>query len=186
MGCLSLLQEIFPIQGLNQVSCFAGRFFTFWATRKSAYRFRRLEKLGFDPWFRNPGFPGVGNGSPVQYSCLDNPRTEEHGGLPSMGLQRIKGSWVTAHIAPFLAHGRSSAKVDFPSLCFLAEYSFETNSVAFMFPARLSVCSPTDKMNPNKHSGMHFKLDIVLFPPQEIWFFFVKLLKDDTSPSLNP
>ena len=92
---------------------------------------------------------------------------------------------MTEHIAPFLAYGRSSTKVDFPSLCFSAEYSFEVASVAFTFPGHLSVGSSTDKMNPNKHSGMHFKFDIVLFPPQEIWFF-VKLLKDDTSHSLNP
>ena len=31
---------------------------------------------------------GEGNGNPLQYSCLGNPRTEEAGGLQSMGLQR--------------------------------------------------------------------------------------------------
>ena len=31
--------------------------------------------------------PGEGNGNPLQYSCLENPMTEEPGGLPSMGLQ---------------------------------------------------------------------------------------------------
>ena len=30
--------------------------------------------------------PGVGNGSPLQYSCLGNPKTEEPGGLQSMGI----------------------------------------------------------------------------------------------------
>ena len=28
--------------------------------------------------------PGVGNGNPLQYSCLENPWTEEPGGLQSM------------------------------------------------------------------------------------------------------
>ena len=32
--------------------------------------------------------PGVGNGNPLQYSCLENPGTEEPGGLPSMGSHR--------------------------------------------------------------------------------------------------
>ena len=33
--------------------------------------------------------PGEGNGSPLQYSCLENPMTEEPGGLQSTGLQRV-------------------------------------------------------------------------------------------------
>ena len=33
-------------------------------------------------------FPGEGNGSPLQYSCLGNPRTEEPGGLQLKGLQK--------------------------------------------------------------------------------------------------
>ena len=33
-------------------------------------------------------FPGEGNGSPLQYSCLGNPRTEEPGGLQPKGLQK--------------------------------------------------------------------------------------------------
>ena len=34
--------------------------------------------------------PGGGNGSPLQYSCLENPWTEEPGGLPSITLQRVR------------------------------------------------------------------------------------------------
>ena len=33
---------------------------------------------------------GVGNGNPLQYSCLENPGTEESGGLQSIGLQRVR------------------------------------------------------------------------------------------------
>ena len=29
-------------------------------------------------------FPGEGNGYPLQYSCLENPRDREPGGLPSI------------------------------------------------------------------------------------------------------
>ena len=33
--------------------------------------------------------PGGGNGNPLQYSCLENPWTEEPGGLQSMKLQKL-------------------------------------------------------------------------------------------------
>ena len=33
--------------------------------------------------------PGEGNGNPLQYSCLENPWTEEPGSLQSTGLQRV-------------------------------------------------------------------------------------------------
>ena len=32
--------------------------------------------------------PGGGHGNPLQYSSLENPRTEEPGGLQSIGSQR--------------------------------------------------------------------------------------------------
>ena len=37
--------------------------------------------------------PGVGNGNPLQYSCLGNPWTEELSGLQSMALQRVGHNW---------------------------------------------------------------------------------------------
>ena len=39
--------------------------------------------LGSVPWLGT--HPGEGNGNPLQYSCLENPWTEEPGGLQSMG-----------------------------------------------------------------------------------------------------
>ena len=39
--------------------------------------------------------PGEGNGNPLQYSCLENPWTEEPGGLPSMGSQRVEDDLAT-------------------------------------------------------------------------------------------
>ena len=33
--------------------------------------------------------PGRGHGDPLQDSCLENPWTEEPGGLQSMGSQRV-------------------------------------------------------------------------------------------------
>ena len=35
-------------------------------------------------------FPEEGNGNPLQYSCLENPWTEEPGRLQSMGSQRVR------------------------------------------------------------------------------------------------
>ena len=46
-----------------------------------------VQETGFDPWVRK--IPGEGNGNPLQYSCLGNPRTEKPGGLQSMGSQRV-------------------------------------------------------------------------------------------------
>ena len=34
--------------------------------------------------------PRIGNGNPLQYSFLENPQTEERGGLQSMGSQRVR------------------------------------------------------------------------------------------------
>ena len=38
---------------------------------------------------------GEGHGNPLQYSCLENPWTEEPGGLLSVGLQRVRHDWAT-------------------------------------------------------------------------------------------
>ena len=36
---------------------------------------------------------GEGNGNPLQYSCLENPRDGKPGGLPSMGPHRVGHDW---------------------------------------------------------------------------------------------
>ena len=38
--------------------------------------------------------PGVGNGTPLQDSCLENPMDREPGRLQSMGSQRVRHDWV--------------------------------------------------------------------------------------------
>ena len=35
-------------------------------------------------------FPGVGQGNPSQYYCLENPMDKESGGLQSMGSERVR------------------------------------------------------------------------------------------------
>ena len=54
-----------------------------WLSRRdSTCQCRRLRRRGFNPWVRKN--PGEGNGNPLQYSCLVNPRD--------------KGAWwVTVH-----------------------------------------------------------------------------------------
>ena len=39
---------------------------------------------------------GEGNGTPLQYSCLENPWTEESGGLRSIGSLQVGHNWVTS------------------------------------------------------------------------------------------
>jgi len=38
--------------------------------KESACQRRRHNRRGFNPWVRRS--PGVGNGNPLQYSCLEN------------------------------------------------------------------------------------------------------------------
>ena len=62
-----------------------------------AQRLKRLPPVQ-ETWVRSLGrFPGEGNGSPLQYSCLENPMD---GGawcrLLSMGSQRVGHDWATS------------------------------------------------------------------------------------------
>ena len=49
---------------------------------------------------------GVGNGNPLQYSCLGNPMTEEAFGLQSMGFQRVRNNLAAEH-----EHGNFRRKI---------------------------------------------------------------------------
>ena len=57
--------------------------------------------------------PGEGNGSPLQYSCLENPIGEEPGGLQSMGSQTVGHDWATSltHSLKQLTHTQSIVNV---------------------------------------------------------------------------
>ena len=66
VGCHALLQGIFPTQGLTQVSCIAGGFFTVWATREAlklpSSSLNWLEWILMDKVISNrDGFSGEGN-----------------------------------------------------------------------------------------------------------------------------
>ena len=52
-------------------------------------------EIGF--LFISPSYrTGEGNGTPLQYSCLENPWTEEPGRLQSMGSLRVGHDWATS------------------------------------------------------------------------------------------
>ena len=57
-----------------------------------------------ETWIRSLGWedpPGEGNGSPLQYSCLENPLTEDPGSLESVRPQRVgtRLKWLSTHTA---------------------------------------------------------------------------------------
>ena len=47
----------------------------------------RCKRHRFAPWFGR--IPGGGHGNPLQYSCLENPWTEENARLQSTGSYRV-------------------------------------------------------------------------------------------------
>ena len=47
-------------------------------------------------WPHLTAWGGEGNGTPLQYFCLENPWTEEPGRLQSMGLLRVGNNWATS------------------------------------------------------------------------------------------
>ena len=58
--------------------------------------------------------PGGGHGNPLQYSCLENPWTEEPGGLQSMGSHRVRHVGATEHAAHTRPVVNTSNPVPFP------------------------------------------------------------------------
>ena len=61
-------------------------------------------------------FLGEGNGTPLQYTCLENPWTEEPGRLQSMGSLRVGHDWVTSVSLFTFMHWRRKWQ---PTLVFL-------------------------------------------------------------------
>ena len=91
---------------VTQVSLIAGGFFTNSATREaqeywSGYPilspgdliFKILQSLFCGVVY---SLFGEGNGTLLQYSCLENPMVEEPGGLQSMGSLRVGHDWATS------------------------------------------------------------------------------------------
>ena len=59
---------------------------------------------------------GEGNGTPLQHSCLEIPRTEEPGGPQSIGSLRVRQDWATSLSLFTFMHWRRKWQ---PTLAFL-------------------------------------------------------------------
>ena len=59
--------------------------------KEPAYQCRRHKRCGFNPWVGNVPWRRACN--PLLYSCLENPWTEEPGGLRCIGLRRVGHDW---------------------------------------------------------------------------------------------
>ena len=64
---------------------------------------------------------GEGNGTPLQYSCLKIPWTEEPGGLQSTGLQSVGHNWATSllHFTSLVSWGKLILLWTFPLVLLL-------------------------------------------------------------------
>ena len=65
-----------------------------WTVEKVGITFNSGSVTGF----------GEGNGTPLQYSCLENPWTEEPGGLPSMGRTELDTTELTSSSSSSSCH----------------------------------------------------------------------------------
>ena len=99
---------------------------------------------------------GGGNGNPLQYSCPENPWTEELGQLQSIALQRVGHDWATDHVCheyyfsfnsfnylkmwkPFLAHVLYSNRwyAGFGSQAWFADSRFKDGRCSIYVPEPL-------------------------------------------------
>ena len=62
------------------------------------------------PYFCGAAYAEEGNGTPLQYSCLENPM-EEPGGLQSMGSLRVGHDWSDAAAADFAILTRQTLNI---------------------------------------------------------------------------
>ena len=61
--------------------------------------------------------PGERNGNPLQYSCLEIPRTEEPSGLQSKEADMTEHEWVSEELLSLPAHSPSTAGTTEPQGC---------------------------------------------------------------------
>ena len=66
--------------------------------------------------------PGEGHGSPLQYSCLENPMDPEPGRLPSMGSQRVGQDWAISLCTLYILY----------ALCQMLEIQYQKKEASFL------------------------------------------------------
>ena len=99
--------------------------------KESTLQCRRYKRRGFDPWLGRS--PWVGNGNPLQCSCLENSMNRE---AWQAIVQRVAKSrtWLSTH-APFLG----GIARDVHTSCFLttlsgfSDHVLSTDSAKFIF-----------------------------------------------------
>ena len=116
--------------------------------------------------------PGVGNGKPLQYPCLENSRDRgvRPGRLQSMGLQRVRHDWATEHAkasvfiwylvpSPFFPNCTSPSTITlYPgeqcTIGYLVLFSYIIHSNKKQYIKQFSEAHPTKGKN---SSGIHVK-----------------------------
>ena len=76
---------------------------------------------------------GEGNGNPLQYSCMENPWTEEPGGPQSTGSQRVSHDWSILASMHTVGLIKSTQKINH-HLCLLTEEVFIPKQFTLPFP----------------------------------------------------
>ena len=82
---------------------------------------RRHEQHGFNLWVGKIFW--CGNGTPLQYSCLENPWIEEPSGLQSMGPQKVRHNGKTECMHIYRLHIVCYSPVD--NLCITRQFGSE-------------------------------------------------------------
>ena len=119
------------------------RWFTNLALIKSAMAFRWLHSkesashAGDACWISGSGrSPGEGNGNPLQYSCLGNPKDKRSfGGLQSMGLWK-SWAWLRDQTTIELSHRtdyQCNHAVIFTNFCISIGEKWTHSEVSFLF-----------------------------------------------------
>ena len=107
VGSHSLLQGIFPTQGLNPgiPHC---RWILYQLSHKESPRILECVAYPFSSRSSRPrnwtgiSCVGEGNGNPLQYSCLENPMDRGTWRATVYGVTRVRHDWMTFTTAPAL------------------------------------------------------------------------------------
>ena len=77
----------YPVYLLNYINVLPPGFPGDASSKEPPCQYRRQERRGFDLWVGK--IPGEGHGNPLHILAWKIPRTEEPGGLQSVGSQRV-------------------------------------------------------------------------------------------------